>query len=231
VEARIREAAEAHRRAEIDGLWARAREASLAPEWQEELERALSEADRYRREAGDLRRELAVARQNLVDMAAGCVAPADRTAPEVSGSPCPKTVAEAVVWAAGRCARLVILPECADSARHAAYRQPARVWRGLVAMNEVATSWARGKLDGGFAAAFAERGFDFAPRVSEITLGKYGHAYQRRWRGRLITLGPHLRLGRGSPETCCRIYFDLHRETHRFVVGHVGNHLADSTSG
>jgi hypothetical protein len=29
-------------------------------------------------------------------------------------------------------------------------------------------------------------------------------------------------LGKGCPEACCRIYFYLDEERHRFVVGHVG---------
>lgn len=67
--------------------------------------------------------------------------------------------------------------------------------------------------------------------VSPTTLGKYAHEYERNYEGRTITMGPHLALGRGSPVACCRIYFSLDDERHVFVVGHVGNHLSDSTSG
>jgi hypothetical protein len=43
-------------------------------------------------------------------------------------------------------------------------------------------------------------------------------------------LGPHLLLGKGSPDTCLRIYFYIDEELRAFVVGHVGRHLGDTTT-
>lgn len=69
--------------------------------------------------------------------------------------------------------------------------------------------------------------------MSPTSPAKWPHEYERRYDGRRITLGPHLALGEGSSEACCRIYFHLDEERRCFVVGHVGNHLSgdDSTTG
>ena len=63
------------------------------------------------------------------------------------------------------------------------------------------------------------------------TLGRFPHEYERTYLGKRIVLGPHIRLGRGSPEACCRIYFYFDEEAGVCVVGHVGNHLSDRTTG
>jgi hypothetical protein len=43
-----------------------------------------------------------------------------------------------------------------------------------------------------------------------------------------ILLGPHLILGKGSPDTCLRIYLYIDEEMRAFVVGDVGRHLGDT---
>ncbi|MDQ4144820.1 MAG: hypothetical protein M3198_13995, partial [Actinomycetota bacterium] len=232
-EARLRAAAEAHRRAEIAALWERAKDASLAPEWQQELERAWAENERLRRENAELVTQLEVAHDNLRAMTVhGANAdqePGDGGEDDVAVEP--RSVGEAVEWAAARCPHLVVLDEARASARRAAYRQPGRAWRALVAMEEVAAAWSDGGLSSSFYEAFAEGGFNFAANVSPTALGKHRQDYERTYEGEKILLGPHLRMGAGSPEACCRIYFYLDEAKRHFVVGHVGNHLSDSTSG
>ena len=229
----MRTAIDHHRRGEIATLFERAKDASLAPEWQQELERAWSDNHRLREENAELVRELAVAHANLRAMSRHL--PASVVDPETvavaADAPDPQDVAEAVERARAECERLVFLDDSIESARRAGYRQPGRVYKALLAMDEVAEEWGRGQLPTGFHDAFAERGFDFAAHVSPTALGKHGHEYERTYEGRTITMGPHLALGRGSPVTCCRIYFHLDEEKRIFVVGHVGRHLSDSTSG
>ena len=58
LESRLRLATERHRRAEIARLFDRAKDASLAPEWQEELERAWSDNARLQEEVADLAAQL-----------------------------------------------------------------------------------------------------------------------------------------------------------------------------
>lgn len=233
LDARLRAAAEEHGRGEIAELFARAKEASLGPEWQRELERAWSEVERLREENAELALQLAVAHENLSAMSRHAPRSIIDGEPAVADedSEAPATVAEAIRRAQSECGRLVFLEDCFEAARRATYRQPGRVHKALLAMDEVAGEWSRGELPSGFRDAFSRRGFDFAAHVSPTALGKYAHEYERNYEGRTITLGPHLALGRGSPAACCRIYFWLDEDRHAFVVGHVGNHLSDSTSG
>lgn len=232
LDARLRSAMERHRRREIAGLFERAKEASLAPEWQGELERAWRELDRLREDYAELAQQLAVAHENLRAMSRHVpAAMAEALVEDVEASRLPTSVAEAVERAKADCEHLVILDEAVVSARRAAYRQPARAYAALVAMDEVAAEWRAERLPSGFHDAFAERGFSFAANVSPTALGKHGHEYERTYDGRTITLGPHIALGRGSPVACCRIYFHLDEERGLFVVGHVGSHLSDTTTG
>ncbi len=232
LEARIRAELERQRRAEMASLWSRAKEASLAPEWQEELERAWAENERLREENQGLLGRLAVAEDNVRALSMNRVTESGSDA-EVAGDDAqeaPRTVAEAVEWAAERCPHLVVLDDAIAAARRSPYRQPGRVWQALRAMDDVAAAWDEGQLPGGFREAFTGRGFDFASNVSPSALGRYPQDYERTYDGRVVALGPHLGLGRGSPEACCRVYWYLDEDRRRFVVGHVGHHLRDSTT-
>jgi hypothetical protein len=51
----------------------------------------------------------------------------------------PASIAEAVELAAAGCEHLVLLDEARTSVARAAYRQSGRLWRALVAMDEVAS--------------------------------------------------------------------------------------------
>lgn len=233
LEARINMAIERQRRAELHRLSARAKEASLAVDWEHELEAAWSENELLRQECAALSGQLAAAHDNLRTVTArwaggaADVVPPD-AAPEEER---PASVIQAVEWASSRCTRLVFLDEARASARRATYRQPARVLKALLAMERAAHAWQRDELDGGFRKVFAEQGLDYSHTLSASTLGRFPHEYERTYRGRRIVLGPHIRLGRGSPEACCRIYFYLDEEARVCVVGHVGNHLSDRTTG
>ena len=70
------------------------------------------------------------------------------------------------------------------------------------------------------------RGLDWARDVSEPARQKFPAHYQRRYEGRTIELGPHVRR---TGRQLLRIdrYLDPARRV--VVVGHVGGHLGDST--
>jgi hypothetical protein len=234
LEARIRATTERSRRADTARWRDRANQARLDVAWQDELERSWDEAEQLRADNVELAAQLAVAQENLRAMATYLPRPdpeQDDDAEENGTEDNPESITEAVEAAAARCEHLVFLDEARSSARKASYRQPGRLWRALLAMDEVAGAWGRGDLAGGFHEVFAERGLAFRSRIGSTTLGKWAHEYERSYDGRRIALGPHLALGKGSPEACCRVYFHLDEARHLFVVGHVGNHLSDSTSG
>jgi hypothetical protein len=79
--------------------------------------------------------------------------------------------------------------------------------------------------------AFEEAGLPFKADVSQTALGKYPQEYRRSYDGKTVMLGPHIAFGAGTPRTCVRIYFYIDEAARRFVVGHVGNHLRDTTTG
>lgn len=233
LEAGIALATERRRRDELRTLWEEARKADLSEEWEQELEAAWSENERLRKERDILAGQLAAALDNLRTMARTWHSqPEPEQGPEPhTSTDRPSSVLQAVEWAAQRCAQLVILDDAFESARRATYRQPGRVWMALRAMDTAATAWQRDDLPGGFKNAFARSGFDYGHSLGVATLGRHTSEYERTYDGRRIVLGPHLRLGRGSPEACCRIYFHFDQERRVCVVGHVGNHLSDRSTG
>lgn len=169
LDARLRAAAEQHERGEIARLFARAKDASLGPEWQRELERSWSEIERLREENAELALQLAVAHENLRAMSRSTppgVLEEDESVVADDEADSPATVTEAVDRAKAECEYLVVLDDCFESARRATYRQPGRVHKALSAMNEIAREWSRGELPTGFRDAFAERGFEFSAHVS-----------------------------------------------------------------
>lgn len=126
---------------------------------------------------------------------------------------------------------VVYLREAFDSATASPYRRPERARAALFALNDAAKRLATDALDGGFVTFFNQAGIRYASDVSATARGKWPHEYRRTWRGREIWLGPHLKLGSGSPENHCRIYFHVDHESRRIVIGHVGRHLTDTMTG
>jgi len=177
----------------------------------------------------ELLRELGLAEEELDDLAR--LVHDEPFVPEQADTSLPASVIQAVEWAAERCPHLVLLDAAFTSAAKSPYRQPGRLWQALLALEQVAAAWERGELVGGFRTALAEMGFDYGRALSAQAVGRHPHEYERTYNGRRVTMGPHLRLGRGSPEACCRIYLYLDETRHLCVVGHVGSHLSDSTTG
>lgn len=125
---------------------------------------------------------------------------------------------------------VVILPDAYDSARETRYPHIDRATEALLAVGRVAQGWHDGTLGTSFDNAFTERGFDLR-RVSEITQGRHPGEYGRTYGGRRVMVGPHVALGDGgSTDTIFRAYWYLDEAERKFVIGHVGRHLEDSTT-
>ena len=137
-----------------------------------------------------------------------------------------QTLLDAVVLAKHRLEHLVILPEAERSARAWQYDRADLVWADLVKLDSVAADWAAGRLDDDLTGAARARGLDWVRDISENARQKFASDYQRRYDGRPVMLGPHLRR---SGKRILRIYCYLDRPRHRIVIGHVGGHLGDST--
>jgi hypothetical protein len=137
-----------------------------------------------------------------------------------------RTLADAVRLAKVRLEHLVVLPEAERSARAWAYDRADLAWADLVRLDSVAADWAAGRLGTDFAAGARARGLDWARDVSDPARHKHPADYQRRYDGRVVLLGPHIRR---TGRQLLRIYCYLDAERRVVVVGHVGGHLGDST--
>ncbi len=125
---------------------------------------------------------------------------------------------------------VVVLDDAHQSAAETRYRQIDRAAAALRAVGEVAQGWHDGTPGTGFDNAFSERGFELRS-VSSVTQGRHASDYARTFAGERVMLGPHIALGDGgSTDTIFRAYWYLDEQNRRFVLGHVGLHLEDSST-
>jgi hypothetical protein len=124
----------------------------------------------------------------------------------------------------------VYLDSALDSARDSDYRQPDRILEALRFLDDVARRYAEGNLPGGFARAFQEAGLNYAADISYGDRSKFGSDYERTHKGERMELGPHLKFGQGSSDTCARIYWHVNEQNRLLIVGHVGKHLKTTDS-
>jgi len=215
----------AHRRAELAkrqqaALDDRAAAHELVDEYQREL--TIADDEVFRLEAAlerehELRLRAEHAYLHLATRDGDAAATAD---PEM------RTLGDVVRLAKVRLRHLVILPEAERSARTWAFDRVDLAWADLVRLDSVAADWAADRLPADFALEARARGLDWARDVSEPARQKFPADYQRRYDGRTVELGPHIRrTGRQLLRVYC--YLDAARRV--VVVGHVGGHLGDST--
>jgi hypothetical protein len=127
---------------------------------------------------------------------------------------------------------LTVLDSALESAAESPFMQIKKVSQALLAMHEVCESW-RGsrkarKPMGTFEQAFAAKGFDYKSRESMTSRGKWGEEYEVIYRGKPVSIEPHLALGKGGPDTCLRIHFHIDEENEQFVIAHVGRHKTNT---
>jgi len=75
--------------------------------------------------------------------------------------------------------------------------------------------------------------FEYAPNESEMTRNNASARKERtlNHEGAAVLLMKHLKVGKGDPNVCCRIYFEImEADGGRILVGHVGRHLGTVTS-
>lgn len=143
-----------------------------------------------------------------------------------------QTVREAVERAQARSQHLVFLDEALRSADASPFVRPQDLYEALLILDRVAADYRREELGGGFEAALGNAGLTgFASDISETAKSHYGSEYTVHYGDRHVLLGPHLRFGHGPPHSCARIYWYVDEDQRLLVVGHVGRHLRDSTSG
>lgn len=124
-----------------------------------------------------------------------------------------------------KCSILEILESAHSSAAESPYRFPSRVARALAALDSVYGQKFDEALGCDLKSAFRHYGLDYSSWQSESALGKHSSEYQAIYRGKLVNIQPHLKLGGGfDPQNCLRIYFYVDEENKKVAVAHVGRH-------
>lgn len=140
----------------------------------------------------------------------------------------PRDVTEAVLQARSH-PDIVILPAAHAGAKTSPFRRPLDVRRALEALVAAVEAGAL-TAPGGLKRALADAPFRYASRVSATAHQQFRDRYERSYDGRTVLLGPHLKLGAGSPEFCLRIYWYVDPQESKIVIGHIGEHLPDAGS-
>ena len=161
-------------------------------------------------------------------------AAASEAAPEEIGEE-PKSIEEAVTMAKDEYGQTLVVQDTAiDSARNSPFVQYKKVYQALLAMHEVCLAWRLSRKTktpmGSFEHAFAQKGFDYKPRESMTSRGKWGNEYETSYKTQRVSIEQHLALGKGGPDTCLRIHFYTDEQEEKFVIAHVGRHKTNTRS-
>jgi hypothetical protein len=194
---------------------------------------------RLQQENESLKANVALARENFRAMSLAAATPEEEAdSPETSQEASaidPSSVGDAVLSAKTEFAdTLTFLDSALNSAMDSPFEQPRKASQAFLAMHEVCLGWREsirtGKSMGSFDQAFERKGFEYKPRESVTSKGKWGEEYEATYDGRKVSIEPHLALGKGGPKTCLRIHFYVDREKQRFVIAHAGRHKTNTSS-
>lgn len=99
----------------------------------------------------------------------------------------------------------------------------------LLTLKELAEQlYRRGGVSEPFKKWFSERGYEYAPKDSETTSGKYGKEREIPLEGKTVQLEEHVTLFANSPN-CVSVYFYRDEPNRTLVVGYVGPHLSTTS--
>lgn len=202
------------------------------------LRDAQDEASRLRAEREDLKDELAKARlqvnklrMQLESLTAGnALADDEPAAAENPFEPKPGPLHDVVVEARKRFdgPHMVILDCALDSARKVQVKDMADAWQKLAHLDDIARLWHDKALRTSLKAEFEKRGITYTDKVSNVTVGRNKSAYTVSFppgSSNRVVLGPHIRLNLED-----RVYWHQHENPRMFIIGHIGDHLPDSTT-
>ena len=107
-------------------------------------------------------------------------------------------------------------------------------YRALSDIATIARSYHEGVIGKDPKSAFAEKGWEYRTDISDGAAGHNRSAYYLPWppgAGEMRRLGPHIGVGgRGNAADTLRIYWFRDSAKRRYVIGHIGRHLPDSTT-
>jgi hypothetical protein len=156
----------------------------------------------------------------------------DQTSDEAPAERNPKSVAEAVTFAADDCPCLIFLDSSRSSAEASPFKRPGEIYEVLTTMNKVAEAWAMNPGAGDLrqmlkVAGLGKRVSSF---ISPTTKGKWGDEYTFIYDGKRQLFEWHVTLGAGAADTCASIHFLPDQARGKLVVGYVGRHLTNTRS-
>ena len=140
----------------------------------------------------------------------------------------PESIEEAVILAEDYFVHELVITQGAHRSApqmNPADNRPAKLWKALCDLARVARRWQKDDLPQGIQGALRDAGWDPHP-VSVTAIGQHTSDYCFFHEGSLVTLRYSLQLSRGE-----RVYWAQDEATRRFIVGHIGQHLPDSTTG
>lgn len=196
--------------------------------------RHLAEADLR---IGLLEEDNARLRKDLHDFRHWVMVHAGLATPVAKDAPPPTSLLEAVMRVEQEHDEeyIVFHPRAFDSAEDAPYGGSLEeAYRALSDIATIARSYHEGVIGKDPKSAFAEKGWEYRPDVSDGAAGHNRSAYHLPWPpgvGEMRRLGPHIGVGgRGNAADTLRIYWFRDSAKRRFVIGHIGRHLPDSTT-
>lgn len=125
---------------------------------------------------------------------------------------------------------LVLLPDAFESARKCSFAgDPYRVLAVLLRIQRVARLYHGGDSSGHKALFEADGETDYRANISETSRNEFRADYEKRYVrngiSESIILGPHIKLGDGSPTSSVSTYWYVDEIERKYVIGHIGRHL------
>lgn len=144
----------------------------------------------------------------------------------------PRTMREAVEIAASKCRSISFLETAFQSAETSPYRHPERALEALLAIDEVAATWAASlgasKSIGSVRDLFSARGFEYKADISQTSRGKWGSEYSATVEGRELDIAPHITIGAKQADKCLSVHWAWDEVQRKAVVAHVGRHKTNT---
>jgi hypothetical protein len=149
----------------------------------------------------------------------------------------PRTAVEAVTLAMRDAKHLAYASRAVESAKDCPYQRPEQILDALRRLDQLAEGYLN---PNGIGCGLDERarqlGLRWQGGLHDSIIARHPNHYTITYQDRRFTLGPHVALGGGDGgDRLARIYLVAHpgdQETERaLIVGHVGRHLPDSSTG
>lgn len=201
---------------------------------QNEYERQLArQRSEYERQIDDLRtkNEELQDKVDQLDLALHYYEPdsdsedGDRSPPEFD------TVYE-VVEHANQYQGIRFLPRAVELAKASGFRCPDDLNEAFKTLNECAMERTDNTLGKGVEEWLKERGLDYAPFESNITMGKYGkkRLFRDEEKKRHVEMQPHLKFGGGQGQhNQLRVHLVWDEDENKWLIGYIGMHLPTAT--